>query len=211
MKFPVETKPALWGIAGGAIAMAIVGFTWGGWVTGGTAETAATQRANAAVVVALAPVFASTNSSVPLTSRPIWLRSRRSIHGRKVTSSRKAVGQRFRDRRQPTRCRPWPEPARSCSPAPNSPPFCHRRPVATSNSTGSFTLTVTDRRDDSAPQYVRRDADDSVSKLATTLWCGGAIPALGNRDSRGRRLRVRAGRFGAAGVFDGQGFRPPTP
>jgi hypothetical protein len=56
MKFPVETKPALWGVAGGAIALAIVGFSWGGWVTGGKAEADATQRANAAVVVALAPV-----------------------------------------------------------------------------------------------------------------------------------------------------------
>ena len=36
--------------------MAIVGFTWGGWVTGGRAETDATQRANGAVVSALAPV-----------------------------------------------------------------------------------------------------------------------------------------------------------
>jgi len=56
MKIPVETKPALWGMAGGAIAAAIVGFSWGGWVTGGKAEAEATQRANAAVVVALAPV-----------------------------------------------------------------------------------------------------------------------------------------------------------
>jgi len=36
--------------------VAIVGFTWGGWVTGGTAEAGATKRANAAVVLALAPV-----------------------------------------------------------------------------------------------------------------------------------------------------------
>ena len=36
--------------------MAIVGFSWGGWVTGGKAETDATQRAHAAVVVALAPI-----------------------------------------------------------------------------------------------------------------------------------------------------------
>lgn len=56
MKIPVETKPALWGMAGGAIAAMIVGFSWGGWVTGGSAEAAAAQRANAAVVVALAPV-----------------------------------------------------------------------------------------------------------------------------------------------------------
>ena len=56
MKIPVETKPALWGMVGGAIASAIIGFSWGGWVTGGTAEASATQRANAAVVAALAPV-----------------------------------------------------------------------------------------------------------------------------------------------------------
>ena len=56
MRIPIETKPALWGVAGGAVLLAIVGFTWGGWVTGGKAEADATQRANAAVVVALAPV-----------------------------------------------------------------------------------------------------------------------------------------------------------
>ncbi len=56
MKIPVETKPALWGIAGGAAALAIVGFTWGGWVTGGTARAEAAKRADAAVVVALAPI-----------------------------------------------------------------------------------------------------------------------------------------------------------
>lgn len=56
MKIPVETKPALWGVAGGAAALAIVGFTWGGWVTGSKAEASATQRANTAVVDALAPV-----------------------------------------------------------------------------------------------------------------------------------------------------------
>jgi hypothetical protein len=56
MNIPVATKPAFWGVAGGAVASAIVGFTWGGWVTGGKAEAASLQRANNAVVVALAPV-----------------------------------------------------------------------------------------------------------------------------------------------------------
>jgi hypothetical protein len=56
MKFPPETKPALFGAIGGAIALAIYGFTWGGWVSGGTAEAAAKQRADAAVVAALLPV-----------------------------------------------------------------------------------------------------------------------------------------------------------
>ena len=51
-------KPALMGAAGGAIALAIVGFMWGGWVTGGTAEQTARTRADAAVVTALAPICA---------------------------------------------------------------------------------------------------------------------------------------------------------
>ena len=49
-------KPALWGAAAGAIALAIVGFNWGGWVTGGTAETLAKNSAATAVVAALAPI-----------------------------------------------------------------------------------------------------------------------------------------------------------
>lgn len=56
MKIPVETKPALWGVAGGAVALAIVGFSWGGWITGGKAESTATARVDDAVVTALAPV-----------------------------------------------------------------------------------------------------------------------------------------------------------
>ena len=56
MNIPVELKPTLWGVALGAAGMAIVGFTWGGWITGGRSEADAIQRANAAVVVALAPV-----------------------------------------------------------------------------------------------------------------------------------------------------------
>jgi len=56
MNIPVETKPVLWGMVGGAIAAAVIGFTWGGWVTGSKAEAEAMQRANTAVVVALAPV-----------------------------------------------------------------------------------------------------------------------------------------------------------
>ena len=56
MNIPIETKPALWGAAGGAIAAAIIGFSWGGWTTGGKAEAVASMRANDAVVGALAPV-----------------------------------------------------------------------------------------------------------------------------------------------------------
>ncbi len=49
-------KPALWGIAGGAIAAIIIGFAWGGWVTGGTAKNMAEEMAEVAVADRLAPI-----------------------------------------------------------------------------------------------------------------------------------------------------------
>jgi len=49
-------KTAIMGAAAGAAVLAILGFSWGGWVTGGTAEKIADRKASAAVVVALAPI-----------------------------------------------------------------------------------------------------------------------------------------------------------
>ena len=49
-------KPVLLGAVGGAVALAIVGFSWGGWVTGGTAEAMAKKQAKSATVAALAPI-----------------------------------------------------------------------------------------------------------------------------------------------------------
>ncbi len=48
--------PGLWGATGGAIVLAIIGFAWGGWVTGGTAEKMAEEMAEDAVVGRLAPI-----------------------------------------------------------------------------------------------------------------------------------------------------------
>jgi hypothetical protein len=59
MKIPMEVKPAAWGAIGGAVALAIVGFAWGGWVTGGSAAEAASQSARTAVIAALAPICAT--------------------------------------------------------------------------------------------------------------------------------------------------------
>jgi hypothetical protein len=56
MQLPSETKPALWGAAGGAILLAIIGFTWGGWMTTSTANKLAGQRADSAVVEILTPI-----------------------------------------------------------------------------------------------------------------------------------------------------------
>jgi hypothetical protein len=55
-KLPIETKPFLWGAVAGAITLAIVGFTWGGWMTSTTVERLAGARADAAVVAALTPI-----------------------------------------------------------------------------------------------------------------------------------------------------------
>lgn len=48
-------KPAVWGAIIGSVLTMILGFSWMGWVLGGTAERTALERANAAVVVALTP------------------------------------------------------------------------------------------------------------------------------------------------------------
>jgi hypothetical protein len=56
MNISPSVKPALWGAVGGAIALAIVGFTWGGWVTGSTATTLADKHANFEVAKVLAPI-----------------------------------------------------------------------------------------------------------------------------------------------------------
>jgi hypothetical protein len=46
----------LQGAAGGAIVTMIVGFNWGGWTLGNTVEKVAKERADTAVVAALAPI-----------------------------------------------------------------------------------------------------------------------------------------------------------
>ena len=65
MKIPSETKPALWGAVGGAVALAIIGFSWGGWVTGGTAKQMASDQARLEVVAALVPVCLAQSSQDP--------------------------------------------------------------------------------------------------------------------------------------------------
>jgi alpha/beta superfamily hydrolase len=58
-------KAALWGAVGGAVALAIVGFTWGGWVTGGSAELIAKTQSDRAVIAVLAPICASQFQKAP--------------------------------------------------------------------------------------------------------------------------------------------------
>ena len=51
-----KIKLGLWGAIGGAILTMIIGFSWGGWVTGGTAQSKGEEMAEDAVVNRLAPI-----------------------------------------------------------------------------------------------------------------------------------------------------------
>ena len=53
---PAQTSPFIWGAVAGAIALAVFGFNWGGWVTGGSAEKLAGSRAEEATLAALTPI-----------------------------------------------------------------------------------------------------------------------------------------------------------
>ena len=49
-------KRLLQGAAVGALATIVIGFTWGGWSLGSTADKMAREQSKLAVVTALAPV-----------------------------------------------------------------------------------------------------------------------------------------------------------
>lgn len=53
---PQWVKPGVWGAVWGSILTMIVGFTFGGWTTAGTANQLARQQADTAVTTALVPV-----------------------------------------------------------------------------------------------------------------------------------------------------------
>ncbi|HEX5866187.1 MAG TPA: hypothetical protein VFY72_00660, partial [Beijerinckiaceae bacterium] len=41
---PEWLRPGLYGAAGGAVALAVIGFSWGGWVTDGKARQMAADQ-----------------------------------------------------------------------------------------------------------------------------------------------------------------------
>lgn len=58
-------SPAFWGVLAGAVATMVVGFTWGGWLTGGSAEKMATERETRAVVQAFVPLCVAEGKQHP--------------------------------------------------------------------------------------------------------------------------------------------------
>lgn len=65
MNTPEWLKPGLYGAGAGAVALGIVGFSWGGWVTGGTAEQMAADQARVEVVAALVPICIEQSKQDP--------------------------------------------------------------------------------------------------------------------------------------------------
>ena len=79
-----KIKPCLWSAVGGAFLLAIVGFNWGGWVTGGTADTMAKEMAAGAVAERLGLICVAQSNQDPakaqklkeLTNKDSWDKAR---------------------------------------------------------------------------------------------------------------------------------------
>ena len=65
MKTPEWLSPGLYGAACGAIVLAVVGFNWGGWVTGGTAKQMAADQARTDVAAALSLICVEQSKRDP--------------------------------------------------------------------------------------------------------------------------------------------------
>src|SRR5438874_12367091 len=65
MQVPASVKTGIWGAIGGAVAAMIIGFVWGGWVTGGTAERMVVTSAQDASVLALTPLCVAKAEQQP--------------------------------------------------------------------------------------------------------------------------------------------------
>src|SRR6266851_9326366 len=82
MQAPPWAKPGIWGAVVGSVATIIVGFWQIGWTTAGSAERAATARADSAVVEALVP-FCVAQAQKPSDSVKLAaLRSEKSSYAR---------------------------------------------------------------------------------------------------------------------------------
>ena len=56
MNIPEWLKPGIYGAAIGAVCVTAVGFSWGGWMTNGSANKMASAMAHENVIAALTPV-----------------------------------------------------------------------------------------------------------------------------------------------------------
>ncbi len=73
MNTPEWLKPGLCGVACGAIAVAVIGFNWGGWVTGGTARQIAAYQSRTYLVESLKSICLEQAMRVPLLAERVAL------------------------------------------------------------------------------------------------------------------------------------------
>jgi len=64
-------KPGAWGFVIGSVLTMILGFGWGGWMTGSGAERVAVQRTDAAVTAALVPVCLEKSKLDPARAKKL--------------------------------------------------------------------------------------------------------------------------------------------
>ncbi|WP_411892582.1 hypothetical protein [Yoonia sp. SDW83-1] len=83
MTFPEWTKPGIYGALGGAIAVSILGFTWGGWVTSGNAQTMAQDFATDEVTLAMVPVCLNMSAADPERAEKLAILQDASAFGRR--------------------------------------------------------------------------------------------------------------------------------
>ncbi|AWI86890.1 hypothetical protein CEW88_24130 (plasmid) [Alloyangia pacifica] len=65
MKTVSWLKPGVYGAAIGAVALAVLGFSWGGWQTAGGAATRAQTASHDSVIAAMVPVCLDLAQSDP--------------------------------------------------------------------------------------------------------------------------------------------------
>lgn len=73
MTFPEWTKPGIYGALTGAIAISILGFSWGGWTTSGNAEEMAQTLASEEVTLAMVPVCVNMSAADPQRAEKLAL------------------------------------------------------------------------------------------------------------------------------------------
>jgi hypothetical protein len=82
MELPTSVKPGLWGAAAGAIAMAVVGFSYLGWSTAATSQKLAQDTADMAVVAALLPFCVTKAEADPNLATLAKLQTEQSSYSR---------------------------------------------------------------------------------------------------------------------------------
>jgi hypothetical protein len=65
MTFPEWTKPGIFGALIGAVVATILGFSWGGWMTGRGAEELAKNHAASEVTQAMVPICLARSADDP--------------------------------------------------------------------------------------------------------------------------------------------------